>query len=461
MELLLRTKALIVLIGFVLMPACSVKSANTPEVYMKGMKVAASAADIAGDDSMAIAGGIHPGFVKGQEGKIRASAVVIEVAGTKLCIVSCDVLMFAKEIIDDAMRKIEAECGIPFENILVSATHTHHAPSTVTVHGYPRNDEFCQRLRDAIFSAVSKANEKLKTDQDAQMYFWLGQESSVGQNSRLLLEDDTIFWIGARDDVVRPTGPFDPELPVLAFKKNDGSMEALIFNHSTHNIGTRRGGMRSPGFYGLASQELEEELGGNALFLLGAAGSTHNLTLSGNEMAFRIKDAVKEALSKAQKRDVPVLEAVKEEFEYRVRKFDEEEEEKAVSYYCNKRAGGAESIIKVFRNMRKELASHQGEVRKTWLQAMLIGDVAFVAVPGEFFTSLGVEIKRRSPFRYTYIVELANDYIGYIPDKEGYRLGGYQVWTGYHSFVEEGTGEAIVDEAVRMLMSLYESKGRI
>ena len=116
--MLLRTKALIVLIGFVLMPACSVKSANTPEVYMKGMKVAASAADIAGDDSMAIAGGIHPGFVKGQEGKIRASAVVIEVAGTKLCIVSCDVLMFAKEIIDDAVRKIEAECGIPFENIL-------------------------------------------------------------------------------------------------------------------------------------------------------------------------------------------------------------------------------------------------------------------------------------------------------------------------------------------------------
>ena len=111
--------------------------------------------------------------------------------------------------------------------------------------------------------------------------------------------------------------------------------------------------------------------------------------------------------------------------------------------------------------MRKELASHQGEVRKTWLQAMLIGDVAFVAVPGEFFTSLGVEIKRRSPFRYTYIVELANDYIGYIPDKEGYRSGGYQVWTGYHSFIEEGAGEAIVDEAVRMLMSLYESKGRI
>jgi neutral ceramidase len=445
-----------VLIGLVSISACSKKSINVPEGNMKGIKVAASATDIVCDDSMVIAGSIHPHFARGQEGKIRASAVVIESGETKLCIVSCDVLMFERDIIDDVGGKIEAECGIPFENILVSATHTHHAPSTVTIHGYSRDDVFCERLKDAVLSAVSKANKKLKTDQNAQMYFWLGQESSVGQNSRLLLKDNTIFWIGPRDDVLRPTGPFDPELPVLAFKKADGSVEALLFNHSTHNIGARRGGVRSPGFYGLAAQELEEELGGTGLLLLGAAGSTHNLTLSADEMVLRIKNAVKEALSKAQKREVSGLKSVKEGFEYRVRKFNEAKEEEAVSYYCNKRAGGGpESTIEAFRKMRKELAPHQGEVRKTWLQVMLIGDVALVGVPGEFFTSLGVEIKRRSPFRYTYIVELANDYIGYIPDEEGYSLGGYQVWTGFHSLVEKGTGEAIVNEAVQILTSLH------
>ncbi|RKY59326.1 MAG: hypothetical protein DRP94_03890, partial [Candidatus Latescibacterota bacterium] len=72
------------------------------------------------------------------------------------------------------------------------------------------------------------------------------------------------------------------------------------------------------------------------------------------------------------------------------------------------------------------------------------------------FTKLGLLIKRRSPFRYTYIVGLANDYIGYIPDREAFGLGGYQVWTGFHSFVAEGTGEMIVEEAVRMLSELYE-----
>jgi len=35
------------------------------------------------------------------------------------------------------------------------------------------------------------------------------------------------------------------------------------------------------------------------------------------------------------------------------------------------------------------------------------------------------------------------------------RLGGYQVWTGFHSYVEKGTGETIVEKTVQMLSSLY------
>jgi hypothetical protein len=33
-------------------------------------------------------------------------------------------------------------------------------------------------------------------------------------------------------------------------------------------------------------------------------------------------------------------------------------------------------------------------------------------------------------------------------------LGGYQVWTGHHSYAEVGTGERMVDEVVEMLNEL-------
>jgi len=309
-------------------------------------------------------------------------------------------------------------------------------------------------MKEAILSSVLEADRKLRNSSSADLYFWLGNESSVGQNSRMLMSDGTIHWVGPTEDAVRPTGPFDPDMPVLAFRGQGGKIEAIAFNHSTHNIGTRLAGARSPGFYGLAAQELERELGATVLFLPGASGSTHDLRLAADEMVLRVKDAVKEALSKAQRMDVSEVRSLKREFEYRVREFDEEKEEEAVSYYCSKRLKNPQPTIDVFRKMRAELSGHQGETRRTWLQAMLIGDIALVGIPGELFTSLGIEIKRRSPYRHTCVVELANDYIGYIPDERGFDLGGYQVWTGLHSFVERGMGEAIVEEVTRMLSSL-------
>jgi len=417
------------------------------------MRAAASKAEVRADDSMVLAGSIGPNFARGQEGELRSTALVIE-QGEKLCLVSCDVLMFGRDLIDEVCAEIETRCGIPSQNTLIAATHTHHAPSTVKIHAYDRDEAFCERMKGAILSSVLEADRRLRNSSSADLYLWLGNESSVGQNSRLLMSDGTIHWVGPTEDAVRPTGPFDPDLPVLAFKGQGGKTEAIAFNHSTHNIGRRIVGGRSPGFYGLAAQELERELGATVLFLPGASGSTHNIKLTADEMVLRVKAAVKEALSKAQRRDVSEVRSLKKEFECRVRKFNEKKEEEAVSYYCGKRLKDPQPTIDVFRKMRAELSVHQGETRRTWLQVMLIGDIALVGIPGELFTSLGIEIKRRSPYRYTCVVELANDYIGYIPDERGFDLGGYQVWTGLHSFVERGTGEAIVEEVTRMLSSL-------
>jgi hypothetical protein len=110
--------------------------------------------------------------------------------------------------------------------------------------------------------------------------------------------------------------------------------------------------------------------------------------------------------------------------------------------------------------MRKELAPQQGQERTTWLQTIRIGDVVIVGVPAEFFTGLGVELKKRSPFGQTFIAELSNDWVGYIPDREAYPLGGYQVWTGYHSYAELGTGERMVDTALDMLQELKQTASR-
>jgi hypothetical protein len=418
------------------------------------VRVGAAAVELEADDDMVIGGGILPGKAKGQEAPLRAVAVVVEKPGAgKVALVACDVLMLNRDLLDPAVEEVAKALGISTANVLVNCTHTHHAPSTCTIHGYQRDELFCRRVQQGIIKAAKEANDKLG---DATFHFRLGEESSVGQNSRLLLKDDTIFWIGPHDDAVRPTGPFDPELPVLTFLGTDGKPRATVFNHSTHTIGVRKPG-RSPSFYGLAAQELEAEKGGAFLFLEGASGSTHNLSLPAAEMTYRVKQAVGDAMDKVTPHPVRRVAALKVPFQYKVRTFDEAKEDAAVTAYCRVRAPkGADDIIRVFRDQRKVLAPLQGRERSTWVQAVLIGDVAIVGVPAEYFTVLGQDIKRRSPFRYTYVAELANDWIGYLPDRKGHQLGGYQTWTGLHSFAEPGTGERIADIAVELLEKLKE-----
>jgi len=205
----------------------------------------------------------------------------------------------------------------------------------------------------------------------------------------------------------------------------------------------------------LAAQNLEKELSAPICFLEGASGSTHNLMHSTANAVEVVQKAVREGIEQAVPQPVHRLAALKRPFRFKVRTFDEQLEDKKVVDYVSKRAPGlTDTCANLFRQMRLELKPEQGKERETWLQVLLIGDVAIVGVPAEFFTGLGLEIKKQSPFKRTFIAELANDWIGYLPDREGHQLGGYQTWMGLHSYAEVGTGERVVEESISMLKEL-------
>jgi neutral ceramidase len=440
--------------------AAHVRAADAPK-----LSVGTAAIELHCTDDQIIAGSIGPQKAVGQDGLLRVLATVVRGGpdNARVAIVALDILMMERVYLDAAAREIEQRTGIPFSNILINCTHTHHAPSTVKIHGYDVLPEFVAQIQHKIVEAVVTANDRLAQNADVRMLFSMGQEATVGQNSRRELSDGTISW-GIHDDEIRPTGPFDPDFPVLAFKRPDRSLAAVIFGHSTHTIGTRNPGRRSPGFYGLAAQTFEKDTGAVSTFLEGASGSTHLRRsidgLAGSAAAIeaerRILNALRYSVDQAQPMTITRVGGIRREVAVKVRKFDEAKEEAAVEYYCRKRLGPrAEMTMAIFRAMRREYADHQGEERKTWLSAVRIGDVAIVAVPAEFFTQLGLDIKRRSPFRHTIIAELANDYVGYVGNADAYRLGGYQLWMGQHSWTERGTGEQFVDAAVELLQELH------
>ena len=87
--------------------------------------------------------------------------VIEDPQGTKVALVACDVLMLNRDILDQAARRIERELGIPFDHILINATHTHSAPTTVTIHGYKREEAFTRQVGDKIVEATVAAAKRL------------------------------------------------------------------------------------------------------------------------------------------------------------------------------------------------------------------------------------------------------------------------------------------------------------
>jgi hypothetical protein len=301
-----------------------------------------------------------------------------------------------------------------------------------------------------------------KSGAQATVLFGRSQEATVGRNSRLLLKGGFIGWYGYEEkDVVRPTGPYDPDLYVMALRRSDGTYGGLAFNHSVHNIGRIREDCKSPGFYGLAAADVERRHGATTLFLPGAIGSTHNATYNNSgvpaaECVHRVVDAVEEALGRLQSALPGPVTVLNRQFTYCVRRFDEAKEAAAVKSYLEKYVPQS-GMIRAFRKERELMAPHQGEVRHTRLQVIRLGDLVFVGIPGEMFARLGLELRRRSPFRHTCIIGLANAYLGYIPDRKAYADGGYQTWVAWQSAMEVGTGETMVDQAVAMLDELYDA----
>ena len=88
----------------------------------------------------------------------------------------------------------------------------------------------------------------------------------------------------------------------------------------------------------------------------------------------------------------------------------------------------------IYANETLELAEYPATV-KVKLQAIRIGELGIVSSPCETFVETGLAIKRQSPLKPTFTIELANGYNGYLPTPEQHALGGYETWRAKSSYL--------------------------
>ena len=105
---------------------------------------------------------------------------------------------------------------------------------------------------------------------------------------------------------------------------------------------------------------------------------------------------------------------------------------------------------KIYAQEAQHLSKYPEEVTVK-LQAFRLGPIAIAAMPCEVFAETGLAIKKESPHRHTFSIELANGYGGYLPPREQHALGGYETWPARSSFLEVDAEEKIRTEVARLL----------
>jgi neutral ceramidase len=108
-----------------------------------GLRAGAAAVNITPPLGEPIVGGFHPYPATHVHDELDARCLVLDDGSTKLALVVCDLLGIHRSVSDEARRLIMAETGIPVENVLISATHTH---SATTALGGAGNERFNPEL---------------------------------------------------------------------------------------------------------------------------------------------------------------------------------------------------------------------------------------------------------------------------------------------------------------------------
>ena len=76
--------------------------------------------------------------------ELWVKALVLTDGETTLGLLTCDLISVPTVVVDAAKALIQERTGVPPENVLISATHTHTGPSVVGALGTPPMPEYAK-----------------------------------------------------------------------------------------------------------------------------------------------------------------------------------------------------------------------------------------------------------------------------------------------------------------------------
>lgn len=431
------------------------------------MFVGVSKIDITPEKSVAMAGMLRAHGSDGVHDKIYARALVLSNSmdlKDAYVIVTVDICGVDKEDTDIVRQAVSETTGIPFDHFIIAATHTHSGPATIREwEGFDR--EYTTSLTAKLIAVIEQAASEIRP---ASLGCGKGLESTVSHYRRLMADDGHIVmnWEPyPAEHLIGPAGEVDAELGIMLAVEAGYPMKVIsvLFNHAGHpNVLSGDNYLISADYPGRATELLDLDLGGISMYLNGAQGTMDIDGLKDRDfeglerIGTALASAVTDTVGRISVTSDAVVRGGNIRYTIPPRKLTDSEiawAEAILSVTGGKIEPVADGVGDDYKAvLYKGLHANEESPRPSEHVCISIGDTAFISCPGELFTEIGMRIKKESPFANTFIIGLANDYIGYVPSHEAIAQGGYEVDTRQ---LADDAEDLIVEHSLRLLNQIY------
>ena len=409
---------------------------------------------------------------------IEVNALAFACGETKAVILTVDNEGLSRDITTDFRQHISEQTGLQMESIYIHATHSHTAPLLKKNSNVEIEKEYYNFVRRKVADVTRFALEDLK---DTKMGWGIGKAPNISFVRRYRMKDGSVQTNPGIDnpDIAEPLGKVDDNVYVLRFDRDDADSIVLVnFANHPDSVGGSKISADWPGF---TRQLVEKTIDGTKCIVLnGAQGDINHVNVhpTGGYMndlridfdgprgykhckylARVVTGGVLQAYDKVQFVDVDTLKFKQRTIQIASNMPSAEELPEAHRIDDLHNAGHDDQLgysgmmltTVVAEAWRMVSLEHGPEFYEMDLSAIVIGNIAFVGIPGEPFAGIGYGLREAEGWDLVLATCITNGKHGYFPMKEAYDEGGYE---SRSSFFKAGVAECIIAEGKKLLEEL-------
>lgn len=394
-------------------------------------------------------GGYYVRYSTGVHDDVYVRTLYIAASGEEIFIIACDLISIFGRFVEQLRKRINHHTGVKPKNILICALHDHSAPDIQGLeglNGFLKNTlrvEWVRKIKVKIIKSAILAKKNATTGK-------LGFKSKILEMSEKLV-------INRR----HPKRPLRYPLSIWKIT-NNGTLKGSVINFACHGTTLNKDNkLISAEYPGYLIRKIEKQFSPHfSMYLNGPCGDINpylfpvdwdlekidlDAVFSGTYGSYNnfcsyehtkrigegladhaislMKDITTKEIEKIQviseKIEIPV------DFNYSNKKF----KDILFTFFTKKLLLKFEKAYNRSNVSYLSFIEKNGKVyAKTELQLIKINeDILIIGIPAEVFSEIGEELVKKSPMKNTIIVELANDFIGYIFPLNEIQFGGYEI----------------------------------